>query len=1169
MALHRMFDSPRVGRQRREERQITLADSARDARRWELAARLYQKALDRNPRNSPIWVQYGHALKESGELRDPDKLAQAEAAYRRALSIDPSVADTHLQLGHIQKLQGKTEEAKAAYLRALALDVSMPYPLEELRGLGWARGELSELLGMLGKTLSLEDHKPLPDQSSSGYFDAEWYVEHYKDVAAAGIDPLEHFLTYGLKEGRKPHAEALSAGACTAVTDAEICCFKQPLFSDCDEVAIYVTHSPNNRLKPHVPHYVDSLKRQSIAVILIVNTDGPLKAMNLDLVGGADGIFVRANKGYDFAAWAHILRLHPLLFDSKILYLLNESLLGPTNNSMFGALLTRLRNSPADFIGLTQNFDRTWHIQSYFLAVKHLALSSAAFRKFIDAIVSYDDIEDVINAYELRLAPLLKDADLNCEVLFPTTDLRDPTIYHWKYLLQSGFPFIKIKTVRDVFAGVDISDWRELLANQGYDVSLAERTIAEFSKSSIAAARQLDPKIQIREQASSELSAFFASHERLTLPYSEHPLVSILMVLFNEAELTFRCLCAVIDTVDEPAEVIIVDNASSDNTALLLGRVDGARIIRNKENLHFLRAVNQGSAIARGAALLLLNNDTKMMPGGLRAAVETLYSAADIGAVGGKLVLPDESLQEAGSIIWSDGTCAGYGRGQDPHAPEYQFRRDVDYCSAAFLLIRRALFENLGRLDDVFAPAYYEETDFCMRLRYAGHRIVYDPRVEVLHYEFGSSREQASTQMRQNHTLFYERHWRVLAKHHLPPASSVLNARMSDRRRPRVLVIEDLVPFPSHGAGFPRSFRFLKALHAAGCFITYYPVSQPDVGWKEVYATFPIETEFMLGRDRDTLEGLLDARAGYYNAIVVCRPNNMELFVKHFELHPGQYCGVSIIYDAEALFNEREAMRLVLAGTPMTEEERERQLRDEIDLARAADAVVAVSIKDAGAFKAAGHSNVHVVGHAIEPQPTETDFAVRQDFLFVGRLEGDWTPNTDSIFWFVEEVMPCLDRLLHDTPYKLYVAGLSSAPRLRDLINPRVVLLGRVADLTAHYRAARVFVAPTRFSAGIPHKIHETAARGLPAVVTSLLARQLGWNSGTELLIGDTPEDFAAQCARLYTDRTLWYSLREAALAKVTEDCNPLSFNNKVAAMLRSIGCRTGALDSIAEGIPS
>src|SRR4029077_3885832 len=115
---------PRLGWQRRKPSVVTLADRARDARQWEIAVGHYRKALSRNPKNSPIWVQYGHALKESGELRDPDKLAQAETAYRRALSLDPGAADSYLQLGHVLKLQGKKEEARAAYLRAYVLDPS-------------------------------------------------------------------------------------------------------------------------------------------------------------------------------------------------------------------------------------------------------------------------------------------------------------------------------------------------------------------------------------------------------------------------------------------------------------------------------------------------------------------------------------------------------------------------------------------------------------------------------------------------------------------------------------------------------------------------------------------------------------------------------------------------------------------------------------------------------------------------------------------------------------------------------------------------------------------------------------------------------------------------------------------------------------------------------------
>jgi Tetratricopeptide repeat len=226
--IGRTVDLPRLGLMRPKRSYISLADRARDAGQWELAAQLYRKALERNSRNPPIWVQYGHALKESGELQDPDKLAQAEIAYRRALSLDPSTADSHVQLGHILKIQGKTDEAKAAYLRAFVLDPSMPYPLHELGELGWSETELSEL-----RTLVEFDHSeelyppangsvaavrqgfdrvsaPVSETSelrarieASGLFNPEVYLSLHDDVRHDALDPWEHFLNYGLEESRQ------------------------------------------------------------------------------------------------------------------------------------------------------------------------------------------------------------------------------------------------------------------------------------------------------------------------------------------------------------------------------------------------------------------------------------------------------------------------------------------------------------------------------------------------------------------------------------------------------------------------------------------------------------------------------------------------------------------------------------------------------------------------------------------------------------------------------------------------------------------------------------------------------------------------------------------------------------------------------------------------------
>jgi GT2 family glycosyltransferase/tetratricopeptide (TPR) repeat protein len=134
----------RFGQKRARPTVITLADQARDQRQWERAAGYYREALRRRPQNPPIWVQYGHVLKESGHL------AEAEKAYRTALACDSRNGDSYIQLGHVLKIQGKSKEARTAYLRALALDPSLTDVLSEFAQLGWSDAHISEFRGMLG-----------------------------------------------------------------------------------------------------------------------------------------------------------------------------------------------------------------------------------------------------------------------------------------------------------------------------------------------------------------------------------------------------------------------------------------------------------------------------------------------------------------------------------------------------------------------------------------------------------------------------------------------------------------------------------------------------------------------------------------------------------------------------------------------------------------------------------------------------------------------------------------------------------------------------------------------------------------------------------------------------------------------------------------------------------
>jgi hypothetical protein len=260
------------------------------------------------------------------------------------------------------------------------------------------------------------------------------------------------------------------------VTAAHIECRKLPAART--ETALFVTHSPNGHLKAHVRAYLEALREEGIGIVLIVAADKGLADNPQWLYELVDGLLVRGNDGFDFAAWAHVLRLHGGLYRAETLYLLNDSVIIPAKGSTFHAAIQGVRSMPADMVGMTENFERGWHIQSYFLALKQRVLQSDAWHQFVMDVVSYDDKEAVINTYEVQLTPMIAAAGLTASALFKSKSPRNPTLYHWRELLSEGFPFIKIMTIRDEIPGVDRTGWRTVLEGFGFDVGIVDRALS-------------------------------------------------------------------------------------------------------------------------------------------------------------------------------------------------------------------------------------------------------------------------------------------------------------------------------------------------------------------------------------------------------------------------------------------------------------------------------------------------------------------------------------------------------------------------------------------------------------------------------------------------------------------------------------------------------------------
>lgn len=698
------------------------------------------------------------------------------------------------------------------------------------------------------------------------------------------------------------------------------------------------------------------------------------------------------------------------------------------------------------------------------------------------------------------------------------------------------------RTVRDALAWLPGGNWAVARINAH------RRPPSQQTKETPSPEGLEATKAALREHMAEAFAKFLSEDGKIQLPTPEPPRVSVLLVLFNQAELTYACLQSLTTEEGAAIEVVIVDNASSDQTNALLARVSGARIIRNVRNAGFLHAVNQGVAVSRGEYVLLLNNDAVLRSGSLSALVRTIESAPNVGAVGGRLILPDGTLQEAGSIIWRDGSCLGYCRGIDPEAGEAMFRREVDYCSGALLLFRRALFDELGGFDERFAPAYYEETDFCLRIRLSGRRVIYEPDAVVDHFEFGSSAksERAIIQQRNNQALFQTKHAASLAEYWEPDPANMVHARMRNRHRGRILVIDDRVPVLAFGAGFPRARSMVWALHDADRFVTFYPNQEPWTDWAEVYSALPREVEVMIGRGPDGLAEFLGERAGYYDCMVVSRPHNMEQVERLITRQPQLFSGTRLVYDAEAVFSLRDIQRAKVHGAPVPGTRARQLVAAELAVAAPADRVITVSEREAAVFREHGMTDVRVIGHGLTVRPTPRRFEERKNLLFVGLLAFDDTPNTDSLLWFTREVLPRLrDRL--SEPVRLLAAGRTGSVEIEPLrADPVIHLLGRVDDLWPLYDQARVFVAPTRYAGGIPHKVHEAAAHGVPSVTTGLLADQLGWQDGDALLAANDADGFVERVARIYGDAALWQSVRDAALARVANDCDPEVFARRV-----------------------
>ncbi len=247
---------------------------------------------------------------------------------------------------------------------------------------------------------------------------------------------------------------------------------------------------------------------------------------------------------------------------------------------------------------------------------------------------------------------------------------------------------------------------------------------------------------------------------------ASRPRLSVILVNFNDRERLGRAIDSIgAAAAGIPHEILVVDNASTDGSPdFLAAAYPSVTLLRNVENAGFSRANNRGAAASRGVDLAFLNTDVVVRPGAFDALLAELDAHPETAACGPALETPRGGFQVSfggrrtfgrellEKILLNALTVRRLGRRRE--------RREVDWVSGAFLVVRREAFEAAGGFDEDFF-LYYEDIDLCVRLRASGRRVVFVPGASALH-EGGavtSARPLRSRyEYRRSQLLYYRKH---------------------------------------------------------------------------------------------------------------------------------------------------------------------------------------------------------------------------------------------------------------------------------------------------------------------------------------------------------------------------------------------------------------------------
>ena len=443
------------------------------------------------------------------------------------------------------------------------------------------------------------------------------------------------------------------------------------------------------------------------------------------------------------------------------------------------------------------------------------------------------------------------------------------------------------------------------------------------------------------------------------------------------------------------------------------------------------------------------------------------------------------------------------------------------------MMVLRDIFEELGRFDTAYSPAYYEDTDLCMSAQHAGYRVRYQPASRIIHHEGASHGTDASdTGSLKHHQVL--NHETFLRKWHLQLAARRANGVEPELEKERdvairVLILDARMLTPDQDSGSLRMLNMIRAFRQLGAKVTLAP---QNLIANEPYSSDLQRSgvEVIAEPHYRNIDDIINERGAEFDIVVLSR---LEVAAEMLSLVRRHCVNASVVYDTVDLHFLRQIREHRLNGEVSGGFDHERTRELEIMCTQRADVTFVCSTSEKSLLRdLVPDASIEVVGNIHEIAPTKTPVGDRRGMLFVGGFEHP--PNLDAVEWFIAEVLPLVVAQIPNA--LLHVIGSKVPPGLHALSGPHVRIHGFVPDLEPFYESVRIVVAPLRFGAGVKGKVTQALSHGVPCIGTSVAFEGSGFLDGRDVIVADEPSAFAEACIALNADDSQWQALRSDGL---------------------------------------